>query len=111
LTLTKTISYVREAQTPAKPGSAYTTVTAYSGTGSIEVSDDLGRWTFSYVPVALTDRAPKIQGLGVRFQSASREALEIDWNETALVDAKGNRQRVAHRGDVTPGSEAAIWVG
>ena len=87
------------------------TISGYDGTGSIEVSDDLGRWTFSYAPVTLDERAPKIQALGIRFQSASGEAFEIDWNESALVDPTGNRQRVAHRGDVTPGSEAVIWVG
>ena len=115
LTLIKTISYVRQAQgdpkNPAKPEAAYATATAYSGTGSISVSDDLGQWTFSYAPVALDDAAPKIQALGVGFQSASRETVEIDWDESALVDPAGNRHRVVHRGEVTPGSTAALWVG
>src|SRR5712692_282509 len=115
LTLTKTISFIREAQgdpkNPAKPGAAYATVTAYSGSGNISVSDDLGQWTFSYAPIALHDPAPKIQALGIRFQSASADTLEIDWQESALVDPSGNRHRVIHRGDVTPGSGVAVWAG
>ena len=115
LTLIKTISYVRKAEgdpkNPAKPDAAYATVTAYSGSGSISVSDDLGRWTFSYAPVAVDEAAPQIQALGVRLQSASRDTVEIDWDESALVDPAGNRHRVVHRGDVTPGSTAAVWVG
>ena len=115
LTLTKTISFIRDAQgdpkNPAKPGAAYATVTAYSGAGSISVSDDLGQWTFSYAPVALREAAPKIQALGVRFQSSSGDTLEIDWDDSALVDPTGNRHRVVHRSDVTPGGVVAVWVG
>lgn len=114
LTLTKTISFVREAKAdpknPAKPGAAYATVTAYSGSGSIRVSDDLGQWTFSYAPVALHDPALPIQALGIRFQGASGDTLEVDWDESALVDPIGNRHRVVHRGEVTPGSEVAVWA-
>ncbi len=115
LTLTKTTSFVREApgdpKNTARSGVAYATVTAYSGTGNIRVSDDLGQWTFSYVPVALHDATLKIQALGIRLQSAVGDMLEIDWDESALVDPTGNRHRVVHRGDVTPGGEVAVWVG
>jgi len=86
------------------------TAAIYDGSGSITVSDDLGQWIFSYAPVALADPAVKIQALGIRVQRASGEALEIDWNETALVDPLGNRHRVVHRGELTPGSDVAVWA-
>ena len=115
LTLTRTTSVVQNAQgdpkNASKPGGASATVTAYRGTGSISVSDDLGQWTFSYAPVALHDTTPKIQALGIRLQSGSGGALEIDWAESTLVDPTGNRHLLVHRGDVTRGDEVAVWVG
>ena len=117
LTLTKTVSYVRDTEgdtakrPPAAP--AYRTITAYTGSGRISASDDLGVWTFAYAPVALHDDVLKLAGLqalSIRFESTFADRLEIDWDESALLEPGGKLRRLVHRGDLTAESEPATWV-
>ncbi len=117
LKLTKTVSYVRDTERdPAKlPQVAppYHTVTTYTGGGRISVSDDLGVWTFAYTQVALHDAALNLSGLqalSIRFESTFADRLEIDWDESALLDPGGKLRRLVHRGDLTPERESVPWV-
>ncbi len=117
LKLTKTVNYVRDTERdPAKQPQAappYRTVTTYTGSGRISVSDDLGVWTFTYVPVALHDAVLKLfglQALGIRFESTFADTLEIDWDDSVRVDAGGRARGLVHRGDLTPETGSATWV-
>ena len=117
LKLTKTVSYVRDTERDAakrtQAAPAYHTITAYTGSGRISVSDDLGVWTFTYTQVALHDAALKrlgLQALGIRFESTFADTLEVDWDESGFVDPGGKVHALVHRGDLTPDSESATSV-
>ncbi len=52
----------------------------------------------------------RLQALGIRSRSSGAR-LAIDWDDSVLLDATGQRHPLAHRNDVSPESDVAIWVG
>jgi len=85
----------------------------HSGSGSIVVEDELGRWTFSYAPVAIEDagKSIRLQALGVRVRTLAGTALAIDWDASVLIDSAGQRRPVNHRDELTAESDVAVWIG
>lgn len=104
--LTRTQRYVRDTKAPlvgADPVAKFDTLTTVSASGSTSVTDDLGTWTFTYVPLTLKDAELKlgsIQGLRIRFRSAQRVKLEIDWDESVLIDPAGKVRQLLRQGDL-----------
>lgn len=115
VTLTKTMSYVRdETAEPSKSRNLVTrfgAVTTYTASGGTSVADELGVWTFTYVPIALNDPAlkrPNHQSLGIRFQSRLPDALGIDWDRSGLIDPAGQGRRIVHRTDAARDDAAGV---